>query len=59
MDSFGQMRLLGGGGRVAPTSPGGSASAPLLEGDMADDAADGILLEGDESGYLLFEGDEA
>lgn len=42
------------------TTPGGIASALLLSGDMADDAADGILLEGDMAvGVLLLEGDMA
>lgn len=42
------------------SSPGGIFSALLLEGDMADDAADGLILEGDMApGVLLLEGDIA
>lgn len=41
-------------------TPGGVATALLLEGDMADDPLDAIVLEGDMAGgVLLLEGDMA
>jgi hypothetical protein len=44
--------------RIAETTGISGISFLLLEGDMQTGGADALLLEGDEDGHLLLEGDE-